>query len=132
INTTANLLLSLAYPAARQIEELVFSEIEQAVLDGRYDAGLIIHESRFTYAQKGLVKLADLGDWWEQAMNAAIPLGGIVMKRSLGAELCKTTDEIIRESIIYSWSHYPELAPFVTENAQEMEEEVMRQHINLY
>lgn len=131
-NTTANLLLSLAYPAARQKEELVFNEIEQAVLDGKYDAGLIIHESRFTYAQKGLVKLVDLGDWWEREMNAAIPLGGIVMKRSLGADLCKTVDSIIKESILYSWKQYPQLASFITENAQEMEEEVMRKHIDLY
>lgn len=132
VNTTANLLLSLAYPMAKQKEELVFSEIEQAVLDGRYDAGLIIHESRFTYAQKGLVKLADLGDWWEREMNAAIPLGGIVMKRSLGKDLYNKVDSIIKESILYSWRQYPQLSSFITENAQEMEEEVMRQHINLY
>lgn len=82
INTTANLLLSLALPDAKNKTEVLFSEIEQAVLDGTYDAGLIIHESRFTYQQKGLVKLIDLGDWWEQEMNAAIPLGGIVVKEN--------------------------------------------------
>lgn len=131
-NTTANLLLSLAFPQAKNKTAIVFSDIEQAVLSGEYDAGLIIHESRFTYAQKGLVKLIDLGDWWEQHVNAAIPLGGIVAKRSLGAELCATIDSIIKESLAWSWKHYPELAPFVTKHAQEMEEHVMRQHIDLY
>ncbi len=131
-NTTANLLLSLAYPQARNKTELVFSEIEAAVLSGEYDAGLIIHESRFTYQKKGLKKLVDLGDWWEKETNAAIPLGGIVMRRSLGKELCTPVDKIIKASLAYSWQYYPSLAPFITENAQEMEEDVMRQHINLY
>ena len=132
INTTANLLLSLALPQTKNKTELLFSEIEQAVLDEKYDAGLIIHESRFTYQQKGLVKLIDLGDWWENEMNAAIPLGGIVMKRSFDRELCATVDSIIKESILYSWKNYPELTPFITENSQEMEESVMRKHIELY
>lgn len=131
-NTTANLLLSLAFPQARNKTELVFSEIEAAVLNGEYDAGLIIHESRFTYQKKGLKKLIDLGDWWERETNAAIPLGGIVMRRNLGSDLCAKVDSIIKASLAYSWQRYPVLAPFVTENAQEMEEDVMRQHINLY
>jgi 1,4-dihydroxy-6-naphthoate synthase len=131
-NTTANLLVSLAFPQAKNKTELVFSEIEAAVLNGEYDAGLIIHESRFTYQKKGLKKLIDLGDWWENETNAAIPLGGIVMRRSLGSELCVKVDGIIKESLAYSWQRYPELAPFITANAQEMEEDVMRQHIKLY
>jgi 1,4-dihydroxy-6-naphthoate synthase len=132
VKTTANLLLSLAFPQAKNKEEIVFSEIEAAVLQGRYDAGLIIHESRFTYAQKGLFKLIDLGDWWENTMNAAIPLGGIVARRSFDKELCATIDGIIKESLAYSWKHYPELSPFVKAHAQEMEEDVMRKHIDLY
>lgn len=131
-DTTANLLLTLAFPGAKNKTAIVFSDIEAAVLDGSYDAGLIIHESRFTYAQKGLKKRIDLGDWWENTMNAAIPLGGIVMRRSFDRELCATVDNIIRESVLYSWKHYPALAPFVTDHAQEMEEAVMRQHIDLY
>lgn len=131
-NTTANLLLSLAFPQAKNKTEVIFSGIEDAVLNGEYDAGLIIHESRFTYAAKGLTKLIDLGDWWEQEVNAAIPLGGIVARRSFDKELLATIDSVIKESVLYSWKHYPELSPFVTENAQEMEEAVMRQHINLY
>lgn len=130
--TTANLLLTLAFPGAMDKTELVFNEIETAVLNGEFDAGLIIHEGRFTYQQKGLTKLIDLGDWWEQTTHAAIPLGGIVIRRSFDKELCATVDAIIKESLAYSWQHYPELTPFVTENAQEMEEEVMRKHINLY
>src|ERR1700761_3731032 len=124
-NTTANLLLSLAFPGAKNKTEVLFSEIEEAVIDGTYDAGLIIHESRFTYAQKGLTKLIDLGDWWESAANAAIPLGGIVMRRNFDKELIATVDGIIKQSLEYSWKHYPELTPFVTNNAQEMEESVM-------
>jgi 1,4-dihydroxy-6-naphthoate synthase len=132
LKTTANLLLTLAFPEAKNKTELVFSEIEQAVLDGRFDAGLIIHESRFTYAQKGLVKIIDLGDWWEMTTKAAIPLGGIVMKRNFEPALIATVDELIRESVQYAWRQYPELPPFVTDHAQEMDEAVMRQHIELY
>ncbi len=132
INTTANLLLSLAFPQARDKTEVIFSDIEERVLSGEFDAGLIIHESRFTYAQKGLHKLIDLGDWWENTMNAAIPLGGIVIRRSFDKALCATVDSIIKESLLYSWKHYPELADFVIQNSQEMEEDIMRKHINLY
>lgn len=131
-NTTANLLLSLAFPKAKNKAELVFSEIEAAVLNNKYDAGLIIHEGRFTYQKKGLTKLIDLGDWWEQTTQAAIPLGGIVIRRSFDKELCATVDKIIKDSLAYSWKRYPELSPFITENAQEMEEDVMRKHIQLY
>lgn len=131
-NTTANLLLSLAFPEATNKQELVFSDIESAVISGKYDAGLIIHESRFTYAQKGLNKLIDLGDWWEQTTNAAIPLGGIVIKRSLGEELAKTVDTVLKNSIEYAWQNHPQLPPYVKEHAQEMDEEVMRKHIGLY
>jgi 1,4-dihydroxy-6-naphthoate synthase len=132
LHTTANLLLSLAFPEAKNKTALVFSEIEDAVLGGDFDAGLIIHEGRFTYEKKGLIKLADLGDWWEQATGAAIPLGGIVMRRRFDGELCAAVDGIIKDSLAYSWKRYPELSPFITANAQEMEEEVMRKHIQLY
>jgi len=131
-NTTANLLLSLAFPKAKNKAELIFSEIEAAVLNCDFDAGLIIHEGRFTYQKKGLTKLIDLGDWWEQATQAAIPLGGIVMRRSFDKDLCATVDTILKESLAYSWKRYPELSDFITANAQEMEEDVMRQHIQLY
>lgn len=132
IHTTANLLLTLAFPHAKNKTEVLFSEIEESVLSGEYDAGLIIHESRFTYAAKGLAKLIDLGDWWENTMRAAIPLGGIVARRSFDKELCATIDAVIKDSLVYSWKHYPVLSNFVKDNAQEMQEEVMRQHIELY
>ena len=132
IKTTANLLLTLAYPQAKHKTEMTFSDIETAVLSGRCDAGLIIHEGRFTYQQKGLHKLLDLGAWWEQATQAAIPLGGIVMRRSFGQALCARIDALIKESLAFSWRTYPLLSPFVTANAQEMEEDVMRKHIELY
>ena len=130
--TTANLLFTLAFPQAKDKTELVFSEIEAAVLNDEYDAGLIIHEGRFTYQQKGLTKLIDMGDWWEKTTHAAIPLGGIVVRRSFDKEICSIVDRLIKENLVYSWNRYPELSSFITENAQEMEEDVMRKHINLY
>jgi 1,4-dihydroxy-6-naphthoate synthase len=132
LNTTANLLLQLAYPNATKKEVMLFSDIEQAVLDQRVDAGLIIHENRFTYQDKGLHKIKDLGDWWESTSSSAIPLGGIVAKRSLPKEVCLQIDQLIKESIAYAWNHYPELAPYVKEHAQEMSDAVMRKHIQLY
>ena len=131
-NTTANLLLTLAHPEAQHKTEVLFSEIENAVLSGHFDAGLVIHESRFTYAARGLEKILDLGEWWEQTSGAAIPLGGIVVRRTIDKLIAAHIDRLIRESVDWAWQHYPELSPFVTENAQEMDEEVMRQHINLY
>lgn len=132
IKTTANLLLSMAAPLAKNKTEIIFSEIESAVLNGTYDIGLLIHEGRFTYADKGLYKILDLGDWWEHTMNAAIPLGGIVMKRSIDRNIIGKVDALIKESTLYSWNTFPVLSDFVKENAQEMEEAVMRQHIQLY
>ena len=132
VKTTANLLLSLAFPQAKNKTEVVFSDIESRVLSGEFDAGLVIHESRFTYAKRGLHKQMDMGDWWEQTTNAAIPLGGIVIRRSIGIDVAATVDSIIKESLAWSWKRYPELTPFITDNAQEMEEDVMRKHIQLY
>jgi 1,4-dihydroxy-6-naphthoate synthase len=132
VNTTANLLFSLAFPDAKNKTEVIFSEIECAVLDGKFDAGLIIHESRFTYEKKGLVKLIDLGDWWENETGAVIPLGAIAIKRNIDKEIAEKVDKLIHESLRYSWKHYPSLASFITDNAQEMEEAVMRKHIELY
>ena len=96
------------------------------------DTGVIIHENRFTYASKGLIKLADLGEIWEKNTGQPIPLGGIVMRRELNHELLEKTDRVIRRSLEYAFAHYPALPAYVTEHAQEMDEEVMRQHINLY
>ncbi len=131
-HTTANLLLSLAYPAARQKREMLFSDIEQAVLDGRAGAGLIIHENRFTYAEKGLVKLIDLGEFWESTTHKPIPLGGIAIKRSLPPSLQQTVDRVLRRSVEYALKHPKASADFVRQYAQEMDEAVIGQHIRLY
>ncbi len=132
INTTANLLFSLAFPAAKDKTEVLFSEIEQAVLEGTYDCGLVIHESRFTYHQRGLDKLIDMGDWWEKESGSAIPLGGICIRRDIPETVAKQMEAMIRKSLELSWAQYPQLSDFVTDNAQEMEEAVMRKHIDLY
>ncbi len=132
VNTTANLLLSLAFPEAVNKTEVLFSAIEDRVLSGEFDCGLVIHESRFTYRQKGLNMLRDMGTWWERTTGAAIPLGGICLRKDINRDLAQLIQELIRESIDYSWGKYPELSPFIKNNAQEMEEAVMRKHIELY
>jgi 1,4-dihydroxy-6-naphthoate synthase len=130
--TTANFLLGLAFPEARDRTELLFSEIEGAVLDGRADAGLIIHENRFTYAAKGLKKVVDLGEFWETETGAPIPLGGIVVRRSLPHTIKHTVNRVMRRSVEYAFAHRTASLPFVREHAQEMSEEVVYQHIDLY
>jgi 1,4-dihydroxy-6-naphthoate synthase len=132
IHTTAHMLFSLAYPDAVNKQFMVFSDIEQAVLTGQADAGVIIHENRFTYMQKGLCKLMDLGEYWESKTGCPIPLGGIVASRELAPDLVQTINGLIRKSVEYAWSHYPDLPAFVKIHAREMEEEVMRKHIELY
>ncbi|HEV2481220.1 MAG TPA: 1,4-dihydroxy-6-naphthoate synthase [Puia sp.] len=130
--TTAHLLFSLAFPEARNKQFMVFSGIEDAVLSGAVDCGVIIHENRFTYQQRGLVKLMDLGEFWEKETGVPIPLGGIVVKRSLGSDLARTINGLIRKSLEYAFERYPELPEYVKGHAQEMDERVMRQHIDLY
>jgi 1,4-dihydroxy-6-naphthoate synthase len=132
INTTAHMLFSLAYPEAKNKSFLVFHEIEEAILSGKVDAGVIIHENRFTYQQKGLTKIKDLGEYWEETIKVPIPLGGIVIKRSLGTEMQLQIDRLIRRSVEYAFGNYPQLTDYIREHAQEMSEEVMRQHIDLY
>jgi 1,4-dihydroxy-6-naphthoate synthase len=130
--TTAHLLFSLAFPQAKNKQFMVFSGIEDAVLSGAVDCGVIIHENRFTYQQRGLVKLMDLGEFWEKETGVPIPLGGIVVKRSLGAGLAQTINGLIRKSLEYAFERYPELPEYVKGHAQEMDESVMRKHIDLY
>lgn len=130
--TTANFLLSLAFPEAKNKVEMVFSEIEDAVLSGKVDAGLIIHENRFTYEQRGLKKIIDLGEYWEELAKAPIPLGGIVIKRSFPDELKKKFDRVLRKSVEYAFANPKSSLNFVKANAQEMSEEVMYKHIDLY
>ncbi|SFO16910.1 1,4-dihydroxy-6-naphthoate synthase [Chitinophaga sp. YR627] len=131
-NTTANLLFSIAFPEAKNKEVLLFSDIENAVLDGRVDAGVIIHENRFTYQDKGLVKIIDLGEYWESTTGSPIPLGGIFIRKDIPDEIRQQVDQLIHDSLQYSYQHYPQLSSYVTQHAQEMDEKVMRQHIDLY
>jgi 1,4-dihydroxy-6-naphthoate synthase len=132
LNTTAHMLFSLAFPNANNKQFLVFHEIEDAVLSGKVDAGVIIHENRFTYQDKGLIKLMDLGEYWEQQLQVPIPLGGIIVKRSLGNDLAKKVDSLIKQSVEYAFANYPELTDYTRQHSQEMSENVMRQHIDLY
>ena len=131
-NTTAHMLFSLAYPKAQHKKFVVFSGIEDAVINGKVDLGVIIHENRFTYQQRGLKKVIDLGEYWEQQTQNPIPLGGIVIKRSFETSLRKKIDALIRKSVEYAFSNYPLLTDYVKQHSQEMEEHVMRQHIDLY
>ena len=130
--TTANFLLGLAFPAACDTSEVLFSEIEAAVVDGRYDAGLIIHENRFTYEARGLKKIVDLGEFWEKETGAPIPLGGIVARRALPAGVLQTVNRVLRRSVEYAFANRSASLPFVRANAQEMSDEVMYKHIDLY
>jgi 1,4-dihydroxy-6-naphthoate synthase len=130
--TTANFLLSLAFPHATEKSECLFSDIEWGVLDGRFDAGLIIHENRFTYADRGLKKIIDLGEFWESETGAAIPLGGIVINRALPADVRQCVNRVMRRSVEYAFANRDASLPFVRANAQAMSDEVMYKHIDLY
>jgi 1,4-dihydroxy-6-naphthoate synthase len=131
-HTTAHMLFSLAYPQATKKKFMLFSAIEDAVLNGEVDAGVIIHENRFTYQQKGLHKLVDLGEYWERQTGNPIPLGGIVMKKMFDNALQQKVDTLIKQSLEYAFKNYPLITDYVKQHSQEMSESVMRQHIDLY
>jgi 1,4-dihydroxy-6-naphthoate synthase len=130
--TTANLLLRLFGPEIPKGREMVYSEIMPAVARGDVDAGLIIHESRFTYPQHGLVKVVDLGEWWEETTGTPIPLGGIVARRALGERIIRRLEAAIRTSVELAFADPQASASYVAQHAQEMDPAVMRQHIGLY
>lgn len=130
--TTANYLLGLAAPQLENKHEVLFSDIEGRVLSGAFTAGLLIHENRFTYHERGLHKLADLGEFWESTTGYAIPLGGIVIRRSLPKKLRDTFDRVLARSVRYAFDHPDASADYVARHAQEMDPEVRRKHINLY
>ncbi len=133
INTTAHLLFSLAFPKATNKTFLVFNEIEEAVLSGAVEAGVIIHENRFTYAAKGLSKWMDLGTYFEETFNAPIPLGGIIARNDINPIDIAMLDALIKESVQYAFANSYEILPdYIKAHSQEMSEAVMRQHINLY
>jgi 1,4-dihydroxy-6-naphthoate synthase len=131
-NTTAYLLFSYVYPNAKNISFYVFNEIEAAVLSGEVDAGVIIHENRFTYAQKGLYKITDLGAEWEAKTKSPIALGGIVASNRIPKPIMQQVDQLIAKSVAYAFNNYPSISEYVSCHAQEMSEPVMRQHIDLY
>ena len=132
VYTTANFLLGLAFPEARNKTPLLFSAIEPALLNDEFDAGLIIHENRFTYQAKGLKKIIDLGEFWDAATGAPIPLGGIVVRRGLPDAVKHAVNRVLRSSVEYAFAHREASLPFVREHAQEMSEDVMYRHIDLY
>lgn len=130
--TTANFLLGVAYPQLRDKKELVFSEIEDALLNNEIDLGLIIHENRFTYQEKGLHKVMDLGSYWEGLTNCAIPLGGIVVNRNLPLEIQQKVNRLVRKSVEYAFENPKSAIDFIRQHAQAMDEAVMYKHIELY
>lgn len=130
--TTANFLLNLAFPEAKQKQETLFSTIEKQVIEEEVDAGLIIHENRFTYQDKGLVKIIDLGEWWEQTTKLPIPLGGIVVQRTIPLEIQQKINRVLRRSIEFAFKHPEASLPYVRMHAQEMDLDVIQQHISLY
>ena len=132
VYTTANFLLGLAFPEARNKTPLLFSAIEPALLNDEFDAGLIIHENRFTYQAKGLKKIIDLGEFWDAETGAPIPLGGIVVRRGLPDAVKHAVNRVLRRSVEYAFAHRDTSLPFVHEHAQEMSEDVMYRHIDLY
>ncbi len=131
-HTTANFLMQFALPTCTNKKEFIFSDIEQAILRNEVEAGVIIHENRFTYEQKGLHKIMDLGDYWETKTNLPIPLGGIAIKKDIPITLQHEINDAIIQSILLSKKSYPTLSNFVKTHAQEMSEDVMKQHIDLY
>jgi len=131
--TTAFLLLQVFDPELKQkVRVMPFHRIINAVKDGEADAGLIIHESRFTYQQEGLKQVLDLGAWWEQETGLPIPLGCIIARRGLGRELVQKTDALIRKSLEYAFSRREETKAYIKRHAQELDDSVIEQHISLY
>lgn len=130
--TTANFLLGFAYPEALNKKAMLFSEIERAVMEGEVDQGVIIHENRFTYAQKGLVKVRDLGEYWEGQTGHAIPLGGIAVHNRIEPQAQKEIERLLRRSVEYARANPKQTEDYVRCHAQEMDREVMYQHIDLY
>ena len=132
LHTTANLLFSFAYPDAVDKKFILFSEIENALLNKETDLGVIIHENRFTYQQKGLHKVKDLGEYWQEKMESPIPLGGIAINQSIKRSTALKVDQLIRKSLDFAFSNYPFITDYVKQHSQSMSEDVMRQHIDLY
>ncbi|MFN8211928.1 MAG: 1,4-dihydroxy-6-naphthoate synthase [Bacteroidales bacterium] len=130
--TTANLLFSIAWPDARDKKEYLFSDIEEALLNDEVDAGLIIHETRFTYQKRGLRKIADMGEYWEKLTGMPIPLGTIVINRSVPHDVALKVNRILKRSLDFAYRDSVASYDFVAGNAREMDRDVMNSHIKLY
>lgn len=131
-NTTANLLMTLAFPEHKNKKEMLFSDIQQAIIDGKVDAGLIIHESRFTYEGIGLKKVLDIGEYWENTTGTPTPLGGIIIKRDLSDDLTHKVNRVLKRSVEFAMQNPKSGIDFIRKHSQEMSEEVMYKHIALY
>lgn len=130
--TTANFLFRWAFGEPRRVSEVLFSDIEDAVLTEKVNCGLLIHENRFTYAERGLHLIADLGDWWETRTGLPIPLGGIAASKRLPTKIAQQIDALIRQSVEYAFANPDDVMPFVRKHAQTMSDDIMRKHIDLY
>jgi len=130
--TTANLLFSIFWPEATNKTEYMFSDIADALIKDKIDAGLIIHETRFTYLKKGLQKIADMGEYWEKLTGLPIPLGGIVINRNIPHDIALKVNRILRRSLEYAYKDSFASYDFVSSNAKEMDSTVMNNHIKLY
>lgn len=130
--TTANLLFSIFWPGASRKREYIFSDIPEAVMSGEVDAGLIIHETRFTYLSLGLKKVADTGEYWEKMTGMPVPLGGIVVHRSVNEDIAGKVSRSIRRSIEYAWADPSASVDFIRRNAREIDSAVTKEHISLY
>lgn len=131
-HTTAHLLFRIAFPASHRKYFMIFSMIEESILKGETDAGVIIHEGRFTYERKGLKKIMDLGEFWQDLTGTPVPLGCIVAKKSLGQETVSKLNRIMRRSVEYALANKEDVMPFVRQNAKEMEKDVILKHIGFY
>jgi len=130
--TTAYLLLQLFDPHIKNVVEMPFDRIMNAVSLGTVDAGLIIHEGRFTYPKYGLQEIVDLGEWWERETGLPIPLGGIVARKSLGADVINEVDLMLKKSVEFAFANRQMTRGYIKVHAQELDDEVIDQHIGLY
>lgn len=132
LQTTASMLVGLWLGKKADLVPMTFDKIMPAVLSGKYDFGVIIHESRFTYKEYGLECVIDLGKWWEEETSLPIPLGGIAIKRNLAKDIIKQVEQSIGESVIYAFNHKDAGKKYIKQHAQEMADDVIDKHIDLY
>ena len=132
LTTTANMLLTIGFGDVRERKEYLFSDISEAILEGEVDAGVLIHEERFTYKSKGLNLISDLGDMWEQKSGLLIPLGAIVVRRDIDDKIKRDIDMLVRESISYAFSNPLSSRSFVKSYAQELDSVVIDKHIEMF